>query len=117
MLSITNLSLQYSGKYLFRDVSAQIHSGDRVGLAGVNGAGKSTLLRIMCGELESEPGVINRAGWFSVAYLPQEQTLTSRGRTLFEEARSAFDAVLMQQEELEAINQELADISPEDAAM
>ena len=117
MLSITNLSLQYSGKYLFRDVSAQIHSGDRVGLAGVNGAGKSTLLRIMCGELESDPGVINRASWFSAAYLPQEQSLASKGRTLFEEAQSAFDAVLAQQKELEAINQELAGINPEDAAM
>ncbi len=117
MLSITNLSLQYSGKYLFRDVSAQIHSGDRVGLAGVNGSGKSTLMRIMCGALESDPGVINRAGWFSVAYLPQEQNLASTGRTLFEEAQSAFDTVLAQQEELEAINLQLADISPEDPAM
>ncbi|MDO5673729.1 MAG: ABC-F family ATP-binding cassette domain-containing protein [bacterium] len=117
MLSITNLSLQYSGKYLFRDISAQIHSGDRVGLAGVNGAGKSTLLRIMCGDLESEPGVINRASWFSVAYLPQEQSLASKGRTLFEEAQTAFDAVLAQQDELETINRKLADISPEDTAM
>ncbi|NQS70579.1 MAG: ABC-F family ATP-binding cassette domain-containing protein [Desulfobulbaceae bacterium] len=117
MLSITNLSLQYSGKYLFREVSAQIHSGDRVGLVGVNGAGKSTLMRIMCGAVESDPGVINRAGWFPVAYLPQEQSLAGRGRTLYEEAQSAFDTVLAQQEELEELNRQLADISPDDAAM
>jgi ATP-binding cassette subfamily F protein 3 len=117
MLSITNLSLQYSGKYLFREVSAQIHSGDRVGLVGVNGAGKSTLMRIMCGAVESDPGVVNRAGWFSVAYLPQEQSLAGRGRTLYEEAQSAFDTVLAQQEELEELNRQLADICPDDAAM
>jgi ATPase components of ABC transporters with duplicated ATPase domains len=56
MLSINNLNLQYGSKHIFRDVSAQIHIGDRVGLAGVNGAGKSTLLRIMCGEQEVRSG-------------------------------------------------------------
>ncbi len=117
MLSITNLSLQYGGRHLFREVSAQIHSGDRVGLVGVNGAGKSTLLRIMNGEQESDPGVVNRASWFSVAYLPQEQNPTSRGRSLYAEAESAFDAVLAQQEELEAVNRLLADRSPDDADM
>lgn len=117
MLSITNLSLQYSGKHLFRDVNAQIHGSDRVGLVGVNGAGKSTLLRLMAGELESDPGVITRAGWFSVAYLPQEQSLTGRGRSLFEEAQSAFDTVLAQQRELEALNRQLADLTPDDADM
>ncbi|NLZ17402.1 MAG: ATP-binding cassette domain-containing protein [Desulfobulbaceae bacterium] len=117
MLSINNLSLQYSGKHLFHEASAQIHSGDRVGLVGVNGAGKSTLLRIMCGEIESDPGVINRAAWFSVAYLPQEQSLLNRGRSLFEEAQSAFDDVLAQQKELEALNHQLADLNPEDPAM
>ena len=84
MLSITNLSLQYGGQHLFRDLSVQIHSGERVGLVGVNGAGKSTLMRIMCGAQESEPGVVNRASWFSTAYLPQEPNLKRRGLTLYE---------------------------------
>ncbi|MDH4319376.1 MAG: ATP-binding cassette domain-containing protein, partial [Desulfobulbaceae bacterium] len=74
MLSINNLSLQYGTKHLFLEVSAQVHDGDRIGLAGVNGAGKSTLLKIMCGIQESDPGVVNRAARFTVAYLPQEVT-------------------------------------------
>ncbi|MCI5119504.1 MAG: hypothetical protein D3913_16520, partial [Candidatus Electrothrix sp. LOE1_4_5] len=37
MLTINNLSLQYGSKHIFRDVSAQIHADDRIGLAGVNG--------------------------------------------------------------------------------
>ena len=117
MLSITNLSLQYGGQYLFRDLSVQIHSGERVGLVGVNGAGKSTLMRIMCGAQDSEPGVVNRASWFSTAYLPQEPNVRDRGRTLFEEAQSAFDALLAQQEELEAVNRALADMDAGDPAM
>ena len=108
MLSINDLSLQYGNKHIFRNVSAQINSGDRVGLAGVNGAGKSTLLKIMCGEMDVDPGIVSRASWFSVAYLPQEVSVELGGRTLFEEAESAFDDVLAQQQELERISEQLA---------
>ncbi|ADW16265.1 ABC transporter related protein [Desulfobulbus propionicus DSM 2032] len=108
MLSINNLNLQYGSKHIFRDVSAQIHIGDRVGLAGVNGAGKSTLLRIMCGEQEVDPGIVNRASWFTVAYLPQEVSIELGSRSLFSEAESAFDEVLAQQEELDRVSEELA---------
>jgi ATP-binding cassette subfamily F protein 3 len=108
MLSVNDLNLQYGSKHIFRDVAAQVHTGDRIGLAGVNGTGKSTLLKIMCGEQETDPGTVSRASWFSVAYLPQEVTLDLGSRTLFEEAESAFDDVLAQQEELEQISEELS---------
>jgi ATP-binding cassette subfamily F protein 3 len=112
MLSINDLSLQYGSKHIFRNVSAQIHSGDRVGLAGVNGSGKSTLLKIMCGQHEVDPGIVSRASWFSVAYLPQEVSIDLGSRTLFSEAESAFDEVLVQQEELEHLSDQLAVLDP-----
>ncbi len=114
MLSITDLNLQYGNKHIFRDVSVQIHSGDRVGLVGVNGAGKSTLLTIMCGEQDVDPGIVNRASWFTVAYLPQETTVELGGVSLFTAAESAFDEVLAQQEELDRISEELALVNAED---
>ncbi len=114
MLSINDLSLQYGTKHIFRNVSVQVHAGDRIGLVGVNGTGKSTLLRIMCGELETDPGVVNRAAWFSVAYLPQEVTLASADRTLYQEAEAAFADVLAAQEELEAIGSRLAALGQDD---
>jgi ATP-binding cassette subfamily F protein 3 len=112
MLSINDLSLQYGSKHIFRNVSAQIQTGDRVGLAGVNGAGKSTLLKIMCGQHEVDPGVVSRASWFSVAYLPQEVNVELGSRSLFAEAESAFDEVLTQQEQLERIGEQLAVLDP-----
>ena len=75
MLSINNLSLQYGAKHIFRNISAQVHSGERIGLVGVNGTGKSTLLKIMAGIQEVDPGIVSRAAWFTVAYLPQEIAL------------------------------------------
>ncbi len=113
MLSINDLNLQYGSKHIFRNVSVQIHTGDRVGLAGVNGAGKSTLLRIMCGEQDVDPGIVSRASWFSVAYLPQEVTIDLGERSLFDEAQSAFDDVLAQQEELDRVSGELALLDPD----
>jgi ATP-binding cassette subfamily F protein 3 len=116
MLSINNLSLQYGAKHIFRNVNAQVHSGERVSLIGVNGTGKSTLLKIMCGMQEVDPGIVSRASWFSVAYLPQEITIELGNRSLFAEAETAFDDVLAQQQELEIIGEQLSGLdqnSPE----
>ncbi len=117
MLSIQNLSLQYGKKHLFRNISAQVHDGDRIGLAGVNGSGKSSLLKIMCREQDVDPGIVSKASWFSVAYLPQEVTTNLGNVSLFEEAESAFSEVLVLQKELEDIGLELAGLSSEDPAM
>ena len=117
MLSINDLSLQYGAKHIFRNVSVQVHSGDRIGLVGVNGAGKSTLLKIMCGEQETDPGIVSRAAWFSVAYLPQEMGFDRADRTIYQEAESAFDDVLAAQRELEEIGERLAHLDQGDPAL
>ena len=114
MLSVNDLSLQYGAKHIFRNVSVQVHPGDRVGLVGVNGAGKSTLLRIMCGELETDPGIVSRASWFTVAYLPQEMGVDLADHTLYQEAEAAFADVLAAQEELEGIGARLAGLTQDD---
>ena len=114
MLSVNNLSLQYGNKHLFRDVSAQVHPDERIGLIGVNGTGKTTLLKIMCGLQETDPGTVSRASWFTVAYLPQEVTVSLGTRTLYEEAETAFQEVLNKQAELEKVSEQLAVMSSGD---
>ena len=49
LLTIENLSKQFSERLLFEDANLRINEGDRIGLIGVNGSGKSTLLRIVAG--------------------------------------------------------------------
>jgi ATP-binding cassette subfamily F protein 3 len=113
MLSINHLDIRYGEKHLFRDLSIAVTDGKRIGLMGVNGAGKSTLLKIMAGVAECDDGVVSRAKYFTVAYLPQESSALTSGQTLYQEAESAFEELLELQKEVDAINEGLADIDPQ----
>ena len=108
MLSINHLDIRYGDKHLFKDLSIQVHDGKRIGLLGVNGAGKSTLLKIMAGVDECDDGVLSRAKYFTVAYLPQESSALVSGNTLYEEAETAFAELLDLQKEADQIHQDLA---------
>ena len=70
MLSVNHLDIRYGEKHLFKDVSIQVHPGNRVGLVGVNGAGKTTLLKIMAGISATDDGVVTRSKHFTIGYLP-----------------------------------------------
>ena len=52
MLTVSNLSLQFGGSTLFKNVDLMFGAGNCYGIIGANGAGKSTFLRILSGELE-----------------------------------------------------------------
>lgn len=56
MISLNNISKEYPGKILFKDVSLRIGDSERMAIVGPNGAGKSTLMKILTGEIESDSG-------------------------------------------------------------
>ncbi len=90
--------MQFGGEYLFDDVSFLVNDRDRIGLVGANGAGKSTLLKILVGELEAEAGTIDKSNEYRIGYLPQDG-LKYSGRTLIDEARSAWPTLVDVDEE------------------
>ncbi|MFI5237804.1 MAG: ATP-binding cassette domain-containing protein, partial [Ignavibacteriales bacterium] len=92
MIDLSNISLQFSGEYLFKDVNFKINSGDRFALVGSNGSGKSSLLKMISGTLEPESGKIQRQKRISIGYLPQEQVVHT-GKTLIDEASSALEDI------------------------
>jgi ATP-binding cassette subfamily F protein 3 len=107
LLSCSNLSRGYDATPLFEDVAFELHAGERVGFVGPNGAGKSTLLRILAGQDEPDSGKVTLHAGARLGVLQQVAEFPP-GRTLFEEAKSAFDELLATQVEFERAAEELA---------
>ncbi len=58
MITVSNVSLQFGGNTLFKNVDLKFTNGNCYGIIGANGAGKSTFLRILCGDLEPTTGEV-----------------------------------------------------------
>jgi len=106
MISVNQLTVQFSGVDLFKDISFLVNPKDRIGLVGKNGAGKSTLLKVFIKEVEAETGSVNVPADVKVGYLPQQMVLQG-GKTVLEEARLAFEEVNTLKEQIAHINKEL----------
>jgi|CZKP01.1.fsa_nt_gi ATP-binding cassette subfamily F protein 3 len=110
MIDLINVSLQFGGKYLFREVSFKINSGDRISLVGANGTGKSSLLKMIFGELFPEAGKIQKQKRITIGYLPQQQVI-HEGKSLLEEAKSSLTDIIELQKKETEITEKLSEES------
>lgn len=85
IVHVNNITVNYDGRVIFKELSWVIDSKDRVGLIGHNGAGKSSLLKVIAGLYQPDAGTMVKMRGVSVGYLPQHVQLTPE-RTLIEEA-------------------------------
>ncbi|WKW46302.1 ABC-F family ATP-binding cassette domain-containing protein [Myroides sp. JBRI-B21084] len=106
MLNIHDLSVSFSGDYLFENVTFRLGSGDRVGLVGKNGAGKSTMLKILSGEVEPDSGTIAFDKEIKIGFLKQDIDFV-KGRTILEEAYQAFYEIQQVENQLQKFNDAL----------
>jgi len=114
VIQLSNLSKSFGDRTLIDHVTWQISDGDRVGLCGPNGAGKTTVLKMLAGIDEADEGAIVKPAGLTIGYLPQDG-LTHAGRTVFEEASSAFQPLLDMKAEMHDIEHRLGDASiPQD---
>jgi ATP-binding cassette subfamily F protein 3 len=114
VIQLTELTKSFGDRTLFDRVTWQIGDGDRVGLCGPNGAGKTTLLKMLAGLDEPDSGAVAKPADLTIGYLPQDG-LTHQGRTVFEEASSAFQPLLDNKAEMHEIEHKLADTTiPQD---
>jgi ATPase subunit of ABC transporter with duplicated ATPase domains len=60
MLSVENVTMRFSSRVLFEDVTCTFMAGRRYAISGPNGAGKSTFMKILTGEQEPTNGSISR---------------------------------------------------------
>ena len=106
MLLLNNISLNFGGHDLYKNVSMQVKPKDKIGLTGKNGAGKSTLLKLILGAEKPSSGTISITKGFKLGYLPQELDHHSL-RSIFNELVSANKEVVSINNRLDAINLEL----------
>ncbi len=107
MISIQNLSVEFSAKTLLDNISYVINRRDRIALVGKNGAGKSTMLKIIAGLQKPTSGTVAVAQDVTIGYLPQQMEISDT-LTVAEEVRKAFAAVDELHARLDRMNQELA---------
>jgi ATP-binding cassette subfamily F protein 3 len=108
MIQLSALTKTFGDRVLFDHVTWQITDRERVGLCGPNGAGKTTLLKMMAGIDEPDEGAILKPSALTVGYLPQDG-LNHAGRTVFDEAASAFGELLAMKAEMHALEDRLGD--------
>ena len=73
MITVADVSLNFSGQNLFSHVNLKFTPGNCYGVIGANGAGKSTFLRILTGELDSTNGSVTIDPTKRVSVLKQNQ--------------------------------------------
>lgn len=87
---LENVTKNYKGVTVLKDINWEVKKGEKVGLVGVNGAGKTTQMRIIAGQEEPDSGnVIKAKSNMKIAFLSQEFEV-SLSRTVREEFLSAF---------------------------
>jgi len=72
MITVTELSLVFGERTLFKDVNLKFTPGNCYGIIGANGAGKSTFLKILSGEIEQDKGEVSFGKNQRIAVLKQD---------------------------------------------
>ena len=106
MISVQGLSVEFSSKSLFSDVSYVINKKDKIALVGKNGAGKSTMLKIIAGLQQPTHGIVAVQNDVVVGYLPQQMVLADT-KTVREDVHEAFNHITKLNDDIKKLNDDL----------
>src|SRR4051812_9542038 len=87
-IKLQNLSKSYGAKCLFKNLSFELCSTDRLVIKGANGTGKSTLLKIIAGIIKADEGIITIPEQIKMGFLDQEQETINLNQTVSEFIKS-----------------------------
>ena len=87
MITVSDVSVKFGEKPLFKDVNLKFTPGNCYGIIGANGAGMSTFLKVLSGEIDHDSGTITIGTGERMAVLKQDHFAF--------DSYSVKDAVLM----------------------
>lgn len=108
MISIQNLSVEFSARPLFDNINYVINKRDKIALVGKNGAGKSTMLKIIAGLQHPTSGQVVIPEGVTIGYLPQQMEVSDT-LTVVDEVKKAFGHIDALQRELDEVNSRIAE--------
>jgi ATP-binding cassette subfamily F protein 3 len=107
MISANNIFIKYGDRILLDKINLVIGDKDKVGLVGRNGSGKSTIMKVIASYINPDSGEVIIPGGKTIGYLHQDMDLP-KGKTVMEEALTAFDEVKKLERRLVELNEEVA---------
>ena len=72
LAELKNVTIDYGGGAVCRDISFDIRMGDRIALMGANGSGKSSIIKLLCGENIPHTGEVWRGNGLTISYVSQD---------------------------------------------
>ena len=105
MISVNNLSVEFSAQVLFDNINYVINPKDKIALVGKNGAGKSTMLKIIAGLQKPTGGSVAIPSDVTVGYLPQQMVLAD-DTTVLDEVRKVFSHLQAMHARLDSLSEE-----------
>lgn len=113
ILQVKNLSHNYGGREILKNVNFRLLNGEHVGLVGPNGEGKSSFLNIITGKLQADELEIEWAKRVRVGYLDQHSSLKD-GMTIRQVLRDAFSYLYDIEEEINNIYGKMGQVDEEE---
>ena len=105
MITINNMTMGFTGRTLFKDVTLSIFPQEKIGLTGPNGAGKTTLFSIILREADPVSGNVQIQKNINIGYLPQESKFSSK-KTVMEELTEGGERIRVLMEEKRKLEDE-----------
>ena len=113
LIQAREVSFEFGGQSILRDVSCTLEHNSRIGLIGGNGSGKTTLIRLLLGKINPSSGVVERSARYQVAYLPQKAQ-PDQGLTLIDYVKTARPDLQELQRSIETLSRQMdTDKSPQ----
>ncbi|TIH19342.1 ATP-binding cassette domain-containing protein [Marinifilum sp. JC120] len=88
-----NASYAWDHNPIFKDLSATIMRGDRIGIIGPNGAGKTTLIQVLLGNLKPDSGSVKLGTKLEISYFDQHREQLDPNKSVRDSVADGNDTV------------------------